>query len=148
MIDTSQILYVLPVLGPGQVVHYREIDDLDFIQWWIGDLIAHSRVTPSVGYTRINATAEDPQAAARLVVVVRDGRSERSEHLRPGRSLILHEGQLIALDTDLVRQNCRILRDPSTDHPTDRRAECRAGDRVGDGFAAVSSVRSQTIAGW
>ena len=147
MIDTSRVLYVLPVLGAGQVVHYRKIDDLDFIQRWISYLIAHSRVTPSVSYTRINATAKDPQAAPRLVVVIRDGHCERSEHLRLGRSLILHEGQFIALDTELVRQNFRLLRDPFADHPADHRADDRDGDRVGDRSGPVSSERSLTIAG-
>lgn len=109
MIDTSRIHFFLPILGPAQVVHYAQPDDRTFIEWWIAYLRAHDRVPPSVRTTAIGTGGTQ---AARLVVTVQDGHSERGDILRIGQSLILHEGRLTVLDTDTLHQRFQVLRDP------------------------------------
>jgi hypothetical protein len=117
MIDTSRIRYFLPILAPAQVVHYGRRDDLEFIEWWIGYLRTHERVSSTVRATRL--AAHDAGSAPRLVVTFHDGRSDRGEFLRPGQSLILQERRLTVLDTDTLYQRFQALRDPVADtrHP-------------------------------
>lgn len=123
MIDTSRILYFLPALGPAQVVHYAQPDDLTFIEWWITYLRDHDRIPSNAHATVIEPSDTEQPAVPRMVVSVRDGHSEQNEHLRLGQSLILHDGQLTALDTDVLHQKFHLLRDPLIDRipPSDLR---------------------------
>ena len=115
VIDTSRIRYYLPILGPAQVVHYVQPDDLDFIQQWISYLRDHDRVAPTVRTTVLGISDTGPPAASRLVVTIHNGHSERGEILRIGQSLILHERQLTVLDTETLHQRFHVLRDPLAD---------------------------------
>ncbi len=111
MFDISRIQYYLPILAPAQVVHYTRADDLAFTKRWINYLLAHDRIAPNVDYREVNASG----AAPRLIVSVRDGLSERSEHLRLGKSLILQDKQLTVMHTDVLPRKFLPLPDPFDD---------------------------------
>jgi hypothetical protein len=132
VIDTSRIRYFLPILGPAQVVHYAQRDDLEFIEWWIGYLRTHERVSSTVRATRIAARDTDSAAASvagapRLVVTFHDGRSDRGEFLRLGQSLILQDRRLTVLDTDTLYQRFQVLPDPVADTRYPRTPSARSG---------------------
>jgi hypothetical protein len=117
-------------------VHYAHADDHEFIEWWVGYLRDHGRIDPTTRTTVIHAATDiQPPPAPRLVVSMRDGHSDRSENLRLGQSLILHESRLTALDTEVLHQRFHLLRDPFAGH----RYPATTADRA---------HRSLAVAGW
>lgn len=116
MIDTPRIRIFLPKLPPAQAVHYTEEADLPAITQWIAYLRAHNRVPNSVRTTLLEPTPGASPGAARLVVTASTGDSDRGEILRLGHSLVLHCGQLMVLDTDVLYEQFEELPDPLPGH--------------------------------